>query len=135
MNKDINLEISSRDLPANNEGFFYNQSNIGSGVGEEMFGNSTITNYGTFYRVNNNYEIDDIFFILNREYQAATWTTPYYKDGTTNIIFAARVQYRYFSSGNFAIYFPYNSFTDTIKNKINSLLTGKKINFYYTFNT
>lgn len=68
MNKDINLEILFRDLPANNEGFFYNQSNIGSGVGEEMFGNSTITNYGTFYRVNNNYEIDDIFFILNREY-------------------------------------------------------------------
>lgn len=68
MNKDINLEILFRDLPANNEGFFYNQSNIGGGVGTEMFGNSTITNYGTFYRVNNNYTIDDIFFILNREY-------------------------------------------------------------------
>lgn len=134
MNKDIKLTIDFWDEPSNSEGFAYIQrKSYRYGIGQKIYGTSTITKYGTFYAVSPVNAQSDIFYILNRENYAANWGTLYYQEGTTNIVFGCRAEYRFFDQGNFAIYFPYVNVQDTIKNKISSLLANKTIYFNYTF--
>ena len=136
MNKDIKLTIDFWNEPSNSEGFAYIQrKNYRYGIGQKIYGTSTITKYGTFYAVSPVNAQSDIFYILNRENYTSDWGTPYYQEGTTNIFFSCRAEYRYFDSGNFAIFFPYVIVQDTIKNKISSLLANEIIYFNYTFDS